>query len=266
MNPKRLTLMVLATVPLLVLLSLGCSAQKSDDTQMADQAPPPSSEPEMAGSTAPEPPPPPPVESRTTTPTRPQRTHTSTIPEERPHAVVPQQPPPVVLTMPAGTSLAVNLTEPITSEHAMPGDRIRATLKNAVIVGDRVAFPAGSTVDGTVTDVKPAKKGFKDTGGAISLNFTRVTAPDGHSASISAGLTKVATGSAGKKAGIIGGSAAGGALLGKVLGKDAGGAAVIGGAIGTAVAGSTKGKEAVIEPTEDVTVSLERSAQTTLKR
>jgi hypothetical protein len=267
MNPRRLTLMVLATVPLLVLLSLGCSSQKSDDTQMAEQAPPPStsSDAEMAGSTAPEPPPPP-VESRTTTPTRPQRTHTGTIPEERPHAVAPQQPPPVMVTIPAGTSLAVNLTEPLTSEHAMPGDRVRATLKNALIVGDRVAFPAGSTVDGTVTDVKAAKKGFKDTGGAISLNFTRITAPDGHSASISAGLTKVATGSAGKKAGIIGGSAAGGALLGKVLGKDAGGAAVIGGAIGTAVAGSTKGKEAVIEPTEDVTVSLERSAQTTLKR
>src|SRR5262245_24744897 len=93
MNPKRLTLMVLATVPLLVLLSLGCSAQKTDDTQMADQAPPPSSEPEMAGSTAPEPPPPPPVESRTTTPTRPQRTHTSTIPEERPPALPRRRPP-----------------------------------------------------------------------------------------------------------------------------------------------------------------------------
>src|SRR5262245_58812957 len=140
MNPRRFTLMVLATVPLLVLLSLGCSSHKSDDTQMAEQAPPPStsSDAEMAGSTAPEPPPPPPVESRTTTPTRPQRT--STIPEERPRAVVPQQPPPVVLTLPAGTSLAVNLTEPITSEHAMPGDRVRATLKNAVLVGDRVAF------------------------------------------------------------------------------------------------------------------------------
>jgi len=265
MNPRRFTLMILPVVPLLLLLSLGCSAQKSEDTEMA-QAPPPgsSSDPAMAGSTAPEPPPAP-VEPQTTTPTRPQRTHTSTIPEERPKAVVPQQPPRVVVTIPAGTSLSVNLAEPLTSEHAVPGDRIRATLKNALIVGDRVAFPAGSTVEGTVSDVKSAKKGFKDTGGALSVQFTRIMAPDGHSASISAGLTKVATGSAGKKAGIIGGSAAGGALLGKVLGKDAGGAAVIGGAIGTAVAGSTKGREAVIEPTEDLTVSLEGSAQTTLK-
>jgi hypothetical protein len=270
MNPKRLTLTVLPVVPLLLLLCVGCSAQKSDSVDTAEQAPPPgaSDDAEMAGTTAPEPPPAH-HEPGTATPTRPQRTRasqsTSTIPEERPKAVVPQEPAPVVVTIPAGTSLSVNLAEPLTSEHAMPGDKIRATLKNPVIVGDRVVFPAGSTVEGRVSDVKPAKKGFKETGGALSIQFTRIIAPDGHSASIGAGFTKVATGSAGKKAGIIGGSAAGGALLGKVLGKDAKGAALLGGAIGTAVAGSTKGKEAVIQPDEALTVSLEKSAQATLR-
>jgi hypothetical protein len=268
MNPKRLTLTVLPVVPLVLLLCVGCTAQKSDNADMAEQAPPPgaSDDAEMAGTTAPEPPP---AHHEPATPTRPQRTRasqsTSTIPEERPKAVVPQQPAPVVVTIPAGTSLSVNLSEPLSSEHAMPGDKIRATLKNPVIVGDRVVFPAGSTVEGRVSDVKAAKKGFKETGGALSVQFTRITAPDGHSASIGAGFTKVATGSAGKKAGIIGGSAAGGALLGKVLGKDAKGAALLGGAIGTAVAGSTKGKEAVIQPDEDLTVSLEKAAQSTLR-
>ena len=270
MSSKRFTLSVLPVVPMLLLLSLGCSGQKGDNTEMAEQTPPPeaSNDAEMAGTTAPEPPPAP-SEPRTTTPTRPQRTRsshpTSAIPEERPKAVVPQQPAPVVVTIPAGTSLSVNLVEPLSSGHAAVGDRVRATLKNPLIVGDRVVFPAGSTVEGKISDVKPAKKGFKDTGGALSVQFTRITAPDGHSALISSGFTKVATGSAGKKAGIIGGSAAGGALLGRVLGKDAKGAAVLGGAIGTAVAGSTKGKEAVIQPDEDIGVSLERSAQTTLK-
>src|SRR5206468_11366556 len=155
---------------------------------------------------------------------------------------------------------AVTISDAITSETAQPGDRVSATLKSPVISGDRVAFPAGSRVEGRITDVKSAKKGFKDTGGALSISFNRLVAPDGHSASIDAGFTKLATGSAGKKAGIIGGSAAGGALLGKVLGKDAKGAAILGGAIGTAVAGSTKGKEAVIQPDENIAVSLERSA------
>jgi hypothetical protein len=271
MNRKRFTLTLLTAVPVLLLLASGCSSQKSDEQEMAEQAPPPpaaSNDAEMAGTTAPEPPP---VHSEpgTTTPTRPQRMSTSqrtrTIPEERPQPVVPQQPAPVVVAIPAGTSLSVNLVEPLSSENAVLGDRITATLKNPLIAGDRVVFPAGSSVDGKVSDVKSAKKGFKDTGGALSLQFTRITAPDGHSASISAGFTKVATGSAGKKAGIIGGSAVGGALLGKVLGKDAKGAAVVGGAIGTAVAGSTKGKEAVIQPDEEISVSLEKSAQTTLR-
>jgi len=177
----------------------------------------------------------------------------------------PPQPAPVVVTIPAGTSLSVNLPEPLSSENAMTGDKVRATLKAPLIVGDRVVFPAGSAVDGVVSDVKSAKKGFKDTGGALSLKFTRIVAPDGHSAAISAGFTKLATGSAGKKAGIIGGSAAGGALLGKILGKDVKGGALIGGAIGTAVAGSTKGKEAVIDPSEEIKLGLERSAETTLR-
>jgi hypothetical protein len=177
----------------------------------------------------------------------------------------PPQPAPVVVTIPAGTALSVSLPEALSSENAVTGDKVRGTLQSQLIVGDRVVFPAGSTVDGVVSDVKSAKKGFKDTGGALSLKFTRLTAPDGHSASISAGFTKVATGSAGKKAGIIGGSAVGGALLGKVLGKDAKGGALLGGAVGTAVAGTTKGREAVIEPNEEIKLGLERSAETTLR-
>jgi len=271
MNPKRLNPTVPAFVAVLLILASGCSSQKNDNLDTAEQAPPPPAAPDnsqMAGTTAPEPPPPP-VERKSTAPAHPQRTRTSqstnAIPEERPHAAVPPQPAPVVVTIPAGTSLSVNLPEPLTSETALVGDRIRATLKSPLIVGDRVVFPAGSTVEGDVSDVKSAKKGFKETGGALSLKFNRIIAPDGHSAAISAGFTKLATGSAGKKAGIIGGSAVGGALLGKVLGKDAKGGALIGGAIGTAVAGSTKGKQAVIQPEEDIQVGLERSAQTTLR-
>jgi hypothetical protein len=269
MNRKRLNPTVPAFLSVLLILAFGCSGQKNDNLDTADQAPPPAAPNDsMAGTSAPEPPPPA-VERNTTAPSHPQRTRTSqsttAIPEEGQRQVVPQQPAGVVVTIPAGTSLAVNLAEPLSSETAATGDRVRATLKNPVIVGDRVLFPAGSTVEGDVSDVKSAKKGFKDTGGALSLRFNRIIAPDGHSASISAGFTKLATGSAGKKAGIIGGSAVGGALLGKVLGKDVKGGALIGGAVGTAVAGSTKGKEAVINPDEEIQVGLERSAQTTLR-
>jgi hypothetical protein len=271
MNRKHSTPLLLSVLPLLLLAAAGCSSQKNDSMDTAEQAPPPPTAPndsEMAGTTAPEPPPAP-AQHKSTAATHPQRTRTSQsaseIPEERTRAAEPQQPAMVRVTIPAGTSLAANLPEALSSENASVGDKVSATLKSPLIVGDRVVFPAGSTVEGRVSDVKSAKKGFKDTGGALSLQFDRITAPDGHSASISAGFTKVATGSAGKKAGIIGGSAVGGALLGKILGKDAKGAAVVGGAIGTAVAGTTKGREAVIQPDEDIKVSLERSAETALR-
>jgi hypothetical protein len=180
--------------------------------------------------------------------------------------VTPPQPATITLTIPAGTQLQVSFPEAVTSETALAGDAVVATLKDPIVVGDRVVFPAGSRVEGKVVDVKSAKKGFKDTGGAISITFHRLVSPGGRAASIQAGFTKVAEGSAGKKAGIIAGSAAGGALLGKVLGKDPKGAAVVGGAVGTAVAGATKGKEAVIEPEEGVSLPLEQNARVTIPR
>ena len=269
---KLSTLLVLSAVPLLLLYTAGCSGQGSNTPETTEQAPPPESGTNMAGSTASEQEQAPP-EQRPAPPTRPQRTHatsrnTGTIPEERPRSEVPAQPappPPVVVTLPAGTALAVTIPEAISSATAQTGDRVTATLKNPVIAGDRVAFPAGSRVEGKISDVKSAKKGFKDTGGALSISFNRIVAPDGHSASIEAGMTRLAKGSAGKKAGIIGGSAVGGALLGKMLGKDAKGGALLGGAIGTAVAGTTKGKEAVIEAGEEMTVNLQRPAEATLR-
>ena len=261
MNRRHGTWLVLSAVPMLLLYTAGCSGQKTDNAEMMEEAPPPATDTDVAGTTAPEPPP-----QAQAEPAHPQRTR-GTIPEERPRQSAPpkpQAPPAVTVSIPSGTTLAVTIGEMVTSETAQVGDNVTATLKSPLLAGDRVAFPAGSRVQGQVSDVKPAKKGFKDTGGALSISFNRIVAPDGHSATIAAGFTKLAEGSAGKKAAIIGGSAAGGLLLGKVLGKDAKGATLIGGAIGTAVAGGTKGKESIINADEEVSVNLERSAQTTL--
>lgn len=255
-SPLASVLMIALLLPAFT----GCGGQQSGPTQVAEQAeqaPPPYS---GSDSTASEVPPPPPAK---------QKTAQGSIPEERPRRIVPEKPAPpptVTLAIPAGTALSVTLDQPLTSETAQAGDKVTATLKESILVGDRVALPAGSRVEGTVTDVKHAKKGFKDTGGALALSFHRVVTPKGTAVTIAAGLSKLAEGSAGKKAAIIGGSAAGGALLGKVLDKDAAGAAVVGAAVGTAVAGSTKGKEAKIGTEEVLSVALEQAAKITLPR
>ncbi len=253
---------LVAAALLLPLLSAGCSGQKTEEQgQIAEQAPPPPAAREQAGE-KPQAPPPPKAKPRA-------EHRATTVPEERPRRIAippPAEPTTVSVTIPKGTPLAVAFAQELSSATATVGAPVSAELKNPVIVGDRVVFPAGSQVEGRVADVKPAKKGFKDTGGAIAVSFDRIVAPDGHGASIIAGLTKVAEGSGKKKGAIIGGSAAGAAILGKMLGKDAAGAAIVGGAVGAAVAGSTKGKEAVLAAGEEVTVALEQPAQATIRR
>jgi hypothetical protein len=260
MKGLSLTLALLMT---LVAVVAGCSSQPETQPPASQQAmmeppveapapvaPAPAPQPHATGAPAPRPAP-------------------RTVPEETRAPVRPPQPAEpetVTITIPAGTSLALVFDTPLTSATAHAGDEVTARLKAAITVGDRVAFPADSEVRGTVADVKPATKGYKDTGGAISVAFTKIVAPGGRSAAISAGFTKIAEGSAGKKAAIIGGSAVGGALLGSALDKDEKGAALIGGAIGAAVAGATKGKEAVINSGEEIPVTLEKSARTSLKR
>jgi hypothetical protein len=250
---------------LLPLSGWGCSAQKTEDqSQVAEQAPPPE---ENGAAQEAAPAPPPPVSHPRTSP-KAEHHAPEVVLEERPRRIVPEPPPQpttVTLTIPKGTSLALSLTEPLSSESAAVGAPVTAELKNPVVVGDRVVFPAGSRVEGRVTDVKSAKKGFKDTGGALAVSFDRIVAPDGHHATIAAGLTRVATGSGKKKGAIIGGSALGAAILGHMLGKDTKGSAVVGGAVGTAVAAGTKGKEAAINPDEPLAVALEQPAQVTVK-
>jgi hypothetical protein len=259
MTKSRFLTLVLV-VTLLPLGFAGCSGQQTGTSQVAEQtepAPPPA--PATGGSDVVTPPPPPPQSA----------TRTEAVPEERPRRIEPKTPPApttVTLTIPSGTALGLQLAAPLTSETALVGDKVTATLQQPLLVGERVVFPAGSTVEGTVTDVKPAKKGFKDTGGALALNFNRIVSPNGRAATIAAGLSRIAEGSAGKKAGIIGGSAAGGALLGKLLDKNAAGAAAVGAAVGTAVAGSTKGKEAKIGTEEMLSVALEQAAKVTVPR
>jgi hypothetical protein len=261
MMSRQSTLVLFLAASLTAMPIVGCGGQPTTSeqpTEVTEQAPPPPAPVEEAAAV---PAPPPPAPEPTSRPRR-----TSAIPEERTAQPVQAVPATVTLTIPAGTQLDLGFAAEVTSETAVAGDSVVATLKNPITVGDRIAFPAGSQVHGTITDVKAASKGFKETGGALSMQFKSIVGPDGRKSSIAAGFTKVAEGSAAKKGGIIGGSAVGGALLGKALGKSTGGGAAIGAAIGTAVAGTTKGREARIKPEDSIQVSLERSASLTVRR
>jgi hypothetical protein len=185
------------------------------------------------------------------------------VPQQTPGASAPRAPVLVHVTVPQGTEIHVTLSSEIDSESSQPGDNLIATTTSPVVVGDRVAIPAGSTIRGRVTEVHPATKGLKvsEKGGAVFISFDRVTTPSGFNTSLSASLASIAS-SSGRTAGIIGGSAAGGALLGKILGgstKDAALGAVLGGGIGTGIAAGTKGKALLIPAGTHLALSLDEA-------
>lgn len=163
-----------------------------------------------------------------------------------PTATAYRPPPPKaeMIEVPAGTVLEMELVDPLSSKTNVVGDTFHAKLTDAVTIGGQDVIPAGSVVEGTVTEAISAKK---MTGQAsLSLEFSKLTLPDGKSVAISGMLTEKGK-KIGKRTGaVVGGSAAGGALLGRIIGKNTKGALIgglLGAAAGTGVAATQKGQE-----------------------
>jgi len=158
----------------------------------------------------------------------------------------PPPPPPRIaeLTVNEGTLLDVALNSSLDSGANLVGDEFTAEVLSPISVDGQVAIPAGSTIHGSVTEVKKAKRGAGNA--TLGLAFDSIKLPGGYSTSMNASLTEQSESQKKRNAGIIGGSAAGGALLGRIIGKDTKGAVVgslIGGAIGTGVVLSKEGEQ-----------------------
>jgi hypothetical protein len=157
------------------------------------------------------------------------------------------------IMMAAGTPVKIDITAAITSETAQPGDRWAGTVKDNVIVGDRVLIPAGSTVNGVVHGVTPAKKGARAMLllGISSVNVNgRDIAVSGSTDSIIAGSTRA------RNLGAIGGGAVAGAIIGRAVGGSGKGGLIgglIGGAATGAVVASSKGYQVAIKPGTEIT-------------
>ena len=164
------------------------------------------------------------------------------------------------LTVPGGTLIELTLNDSLGSAHSQVGDGFTARVASAVIVDGRKVIPAGSTVRGTVREVRAAKRGAGNA--SLTLGFTRIELPGGYSSTISASLTDRSESKKKRNAAIIGGSAAGGAVLGRVLGKDTKGAvvgSVVGGAIGTGVVLSKEGEQVDLPEGTQIAIQLDSS-------
>lgn len=174
----------------------------------------------------------------------------------------PQQRQTHMVTVPAGTVLTLALDNGLSSDAALEGDAFTATVVEPILSENRVVIPAGSRIEGKVTEAVAAKRGAGN--GRLSLGFNTLRLPSGYRTGIVGSFQEVTESKKGRNAGIIGGSAAGGALLGRILGKNTKGAVIgtiIGGGIGTAVVMGKEGMQASLAPDTPFEIRLEQSVQ-----
>lgn len=185
-------------------------------------------------------------------------------PPARPRVNPPPAPPaaPATLSLSAGTRIDIAAADTITSQTAKAGDafsaRVVEDVRNTAGV---VVIPAGSMVNGTVTEVKPAPN--PSTPGTLTLAVSSINVR-GTNYPISASIDSVETTHKGRgvttgDAAKVGAGAVAGAVLGRVIGGNRKGTiigGVVGGIAGAGAAVQTKDSDIVLPAGAHIIVSL----------
>ena len=188
---------------------------------------------------------------------------TNPPPANRPRTNPPAPPPaPRTASLGAGTKMDIAASDTISSRTAKVGDlftaRVVQDVKNA---SGQVVIPAGSVVNGKITDVKPAPN--PRTPGTLTLSVTSVTVR-GNSYAIDAAVDSIETVHRGRgvtsgDAAKVGAGAVAGAVLGRVLGGNKKGTiigGVVGGIAGAGVASQTKDSDIVLPAGAHIIIRL----------
>ena len=147
------------------------------------------------------------------------------------------------ITVPAGTALRVRLDTSVASDFSRSEDSVRARLVDPLVIDGRAVVPAGSIVNGSVTQAKPSGK-VKGRA-RLGMRFDSLIAGGERYRIQTRPWTRLARATKKKDAATIAVPAAGGAIIGGILGGKKGAAigATAGGGAGTAAVISTPGGE-----------------------
>jgi hypothetical protein len=160
------------------------------------------------------------------------------------------------VTLPAGTTLRLELKSAVGSDSSKVEDTVRAALRQAVSVDGQAVLPAGTEVVGAVTAVE--RSGRVKGRARVAYRFNSLNV-DGERYNIRTNaISHVAEATKGEDATKIAVGAGAGAAIGALLGGGDGAAkgAAIGGAGGTGVVLATRGKEVKLGPGADVNTRL----------
>jgi hypothetical protein len=200
---------------------------------------------------------------------QPPDTQASPIPDSAP------KPAPEKLVVPSGTRLPLILHNAVTTRNAKPGDPVYLETLFPVVIDDRILIPAGSYVQGEITDAKRPGK-VKGTG-EIRLRLNTMILPNGYTVNFNAIPTNTGTGGneftdsegkvhgdtdKGTDVGTVAKSTGIGAAIGGIAshsGTGAGIGAGAGAALGLATVLLTRGPELELPRGTTVDVILDRS-------
>ncbi len=162
----------------------------------------------------------------------------------------------IEVTVPAGTTLFLEMDSALASNVSRVEDSVRARIERAVFVGGIAAIPDGSVVHGTVTVADPSGK-VKGRA-KLAFRFEQLDIDHDRYALHSELVRFEAEGSRAGDAKKIGLGVGAGALIGGLLGggKGASAGAAIGGGAGTAMVLTTAGEEVELRPGTPVEVDL----------
>ena len=160
------------------------------------------------------------------------------------------------VTLPAGTTLRLDLASSIASDSSKVEDAVRATVRQALVIEGQTVVPMGAELAGVVTDV--ADSGRVKGRARIAYRFNSLTVGEEQYDIATAPTSHLAPATKGEDATKIGIGAGAGAAIGAILGGGSGAAkgAAIGGAAGTGAVLATKGKEVRLGPGANVTTRL----------
>ena len=93
--------------------------------------------------------------------------------------------------VPAGQTLWIRLSSPVSSYDAKAGDTVHAVLIEAVTCGSGVVLPVGTKIDGRVVSVRKVGWGIRHETSALQIQFDRAIPSEGPPIAMSAAVAEV---------------------------------------------------------------------------